>query len=122
MIWRSGIGRTSQSESRSALGSETPSIWSTRRASDGVERPRNPATICVSKTVVGMAPHAAMSTSRSCDAACATATPGPPNSAASDAGSTASGSISAVLSAQAIWISARSGTYVRSVWNSVSRP
>ena len=39
--------------------------------------PRKPATIWVSKTVAGTAPQAAMSTSRSWDAACATATPGP---------------------------------------------
>ena len=110
MIWRSEMGRTSQSESRSALGSETPSIWSTRRDSDGVDRPRNPATIWVSKTVAGMAPQAAISTSRSCDAAWATAMPGPPKTAARGAGSTASGSTSATLSAQAIWMSARSGT------------
>ena len=102
MTWRSEIGRTSQSESRSAFGSETPSIWSTRRESEGVERPRNPATIWVSKTVAGTAPHAAMSTSRSWDAAWATAMPGPPKTAASGAGSTASGSTSAILSAQAI--------------------
>ena len=96
------MGRTSQSESRSALGNETPSIWSTRRESEGVESPRNPATIWVSKTVAGMTPQAAISTSRSWDAAWATATPGPPKTRASGAGSTASGSTSAIWSAQAI--------------------
>ena len=42
------------------MGRETPSIWSTRRDSDGVDMPRNPATIWVSKTVAGTAPQAAM--------------------------------------------------------------
>ena len=106
----SDIGRSSQSESRSALGRETPSIGSTSRTSEGVDMPRNPATIWVSNTVAGTVPQAAMSTSRSCEAACATATPGPPNTRASGAGSTARGSTSATLSAQAIWMSARSGT------------
>ena len=80
------MGRSSQSESRSALGSETPSIWSVSRVSDGVDRPRNPATICVSNTAEGTAPHAAMSTSRSCDDAWATAVPGPLNTSAQGGG------------------------------------
>ena len=92
------------------MGSDTPSMASTSRESEGVDMPMKPATICVSKTVAGTTPQAAMSTSRSWVAACATATPGPPKTSASGAGSTASGSTSATLSAQAIWISASSGT------------
>ena len=71
--------------------------------------PRNPATICVSNTVAGTAPHAVSSTSMSCSAACATAMPGPEKTGPVAAGSTASGSTSATLSAHASWISASLG-------------
>ncbi len=64
--------------------------------------PRNPATIWVSNTWAGRAPQAARRMSRSCPAAWATAFPGPSKTAASGAGSTASGSTRATWSAQAI--------------------
>ena len=93
------MGRVSQSDSWSALGIVTPSIWSIRRASDGVDKPRKPATICVSNTIAGTCPQAVSSTSTSCSAAWATAMPGPAKTVASGAGSTARGSTSATLSA-----------------------
>ena len=77
-------------------------MWSTRRDSEGVDMPRNPATIWVSNTTAGVAPQAAMRMSRSCEAAWAMATPGPSKTVARGAGSTARGSTRATLSAQAI--------------------
>ena len=56
--WRGDIGRSIQSDRRSALGSDRSRTDWTRRDRDGDDIPRKPATTWVSKTVTGATPHA----------------------------------------------------------------